>query len=511
MTPALRILRTGIALCAALGLLSLTATPAAAQVSYFIFGQATSVHTPVTEVESEVTLAIPGVVPEDPEPAAAASGPVPLPGVTVEAYDAATNALLGLGQANRQGFYNLTYNRAVEANHQVRFLLFYDFKDGGRELVGSVDTNPAGDPIVVNNRLFSFNLQLINNEAVKAGEAAFSPTGEFLFIEVGDIDMDDIWDQQADAGNPASVGKLGLTKPPSAGHSLGPDLAFGATLELYGLFGEGTNAANTARYYRINYTGAASGSVCDPLYKKNYVLGAGSSVEVFRVLLGPKDPATLPPGLGNCVYELDERLAGQPIPGTMPAQFYSAFWTELGMRAKWNTRTVANGDYVLSVESWNAVGNPLPASGNDFSTLNLKINNQAPTSAIHNIQYLDGSIVLSDANPCQSVILNQVTASPLDDNLQFLITATHPANLLRQWQLFAWHGHNTADGEIAGDVYPLSAPPPVSQVFQTPAAITYQTCAYRFRLRVWPRITNGYQIVYIRDDNWYAAISVQTP
>lgn len=502
-----RLCRVALASALALPLLLLVAAPAAAQVSYFVFGRATSVHTPVAQVESTTTSALPGVTAGDPEPEGTVSSPVPLPGVTIEAYDAGTEAFLGKGRANREGYYNLGYDRPAEANHEVYFLLFYDFADGGREFLGQVDRTPAGDPIVVNSRLFSFDLELENDEAVRAGTASFSSVGEFVFLEVGDVDMDDIYDQQADPGD---ASRWGLTKPPSPGHTLGPDLAFGGTLDLYGLFGEGTGPADEAHYYRINYSGAESGSICDPLYKKNYVI-VGSSVEVYRVKLGPLAPADLPAPLGSCVYRLDERLVGQPIPGT--GHFYSAFWTELGRRALWSSRTVADGGYVLEVEAWNAVGTALPAATNDFATLNLKIDNRAPQSKIHNIQYLDGSVVLSDAAPCQTVVLNEVTSSTDDDSLQFLITASHPGNLVRSWSLRAWHGHDTFDGTVAEASYIPMGPDPavVNQVFQTPGSIGYQTCAYRFRLRVVPRITDGYDLIYVRDDNWYAAISVLTP
>lgn len=490
----------------ALSFLVLLAAPATAQVSYFVFGRAMSLHTPTDQVEATTTSPFPGLSADAPEPVGSSATPVPLPGVTLEAYDSATNSLLGSGRANREGFYNLSYDRPVEENHQVHFLLFYDFADGTRELVGRVEETSAGNPIVVNNRLFSFDVEMENDEAVVGGTATFSAGGEFLFTEVGDVDMDDIFDQQADPGD-ASL--WGLTKPPSPGHSLGPHLAFGGTLDLYGLFGEGTGPADTAHYYRINVAGPDANPVCDPLYKKNYVI-VGAGVEVHRVYLGPLDPATLPAaGMGDCVYRLDERLVNQPIPGTL--RFYSAFWTELGRRALWNTSSRPAGDYVLSVESWNAVGNPLPAAANDYATLNLRLENRPPQSVIHNIQYLDGSIVLSDANPCQTVILNGLTATPDDDSLQFQITADHPDDFVRSWQLFAWHGHNTPDGTIASGTYPFASPLPVNQVFQTPAAINYQTCGYRFRLRVIPRITNGYNIIYIRDDNWYAAVSVLTP
>jgi len=489
---------------------------AAADVSYFIFGRVLSVHQTADEVESVETSALPGVTIDDPESPNDPSAPVPLPGVTIYAYNLDTNTFLGKGQANREGFYNLSY-MAPAANHNVRFMIYLEFADGGKEFIGEVNRTPSGNPIEVNSRLFSYEIQLINKNAVKAGTAMFSPSDEFMFIEVGDLDMDDIYDEQQDPGDPS---KWGLTKPtaeagsPPDTRTLGPGFGFGRGLELYGLFGE----TSGARYYRINYSGPSTGSIQDKLYKKNYVI-VGTGIEVYRVLMGPKD-VTIGPVTLNNVYEVDERVAGECIPvdpddpislsPCIPGKFFSSYWTEIGLRAKWNTLNLGpanDGKYTLSVEMWDNMGNPLPASPNNYATLSLHLVNTPPESNIHNIQYLDGSIVLSDAAPCQTVLLNKVTTTTDDDNLQFNITARHPTSgFLRNYNLLAWYGHNTFEGEIDS-----STTPAVNQIVVTPGSITYQSCAYRFRLRVWPKITNGYHIIYVRDDNWYAAIKVHGP
>lgn len=493
-----------LTLAALVIILLVPAARAAADVSYFIYGRVFSVYQTADEVESQATSAIPGVTIDEPESPNEPSSPVPLPGVTIEAYNLDTNALLGKGQANREGFYNLSY-MAPPANHKVRFLIYLDSVDADsgdekREFVGEVNRTQSGDPIEVNNRLFSFEIHVINKNAVRAGTPMFSSTDEFMFIEVGDIDMDDIYDEQQDPGDPS---KWGLTKPtaeagsPPDIYTLGPDFGFGRGLELYGLFGE----TSGARYYRINYSGPSSGSIEDDLYKKNYVI-AGTGIEVYSTLMGPKD-VTIGSITLNNVYEVDELLAGEPIPGH-PGKFFSSYWTEIGLRAKWNTLGMTDGKYTLSVEMWDNLGNPLPASTNNFATLNLHLVNTPPESNIHNIQYLNGDIVLSDADPCQTVLLNKISSPTYDDNLQFLITAQHPTSgFFKKYILRAWFGHNTSAGPISS-----SSTPAINQIVVTPASITYQSCAYRFRLRVWPRITNGYHIIYVRDDNWYAAIEV---
>lgn len=508
---------------AALAMMALApAAQAQPVVSYFIFGQVVSDHQPQVDLETRTTAAIPGFTPAEPAPEGVGA-PVPLPGVTIEAYSVDSNALLGKGQANREGFYNLNYY-APQGDHEVRFQIYLDFVDGGREFVGQVENTPAGDPIIVDNRLFQYVIQVANAEAVRAGTAIFSPSGEFVFTEVGAVDMDNIYDAQQDA--PVPAGKLGLTKPPGPDHSLGPDLAFGGTLDLYGLFGE----LGGARYYRISWINDdippppecdpslcdhRTGSISNPLFKKNYLI-TGAGIEIHRIQMGPKNLVTAAGPL-NGVYDLEESLVGEPITGH-PGELHSNYWTELGLRAKWYTGDLIDGNYTLSVQAWDALGNPLATSTNPFATLNLHLVNTPPEARIHTIRYLGspGAVVLSDASPCQTVVLNLISPDASDDSLQFEITAEHPTGFLRAYQLSAWHGHDMFDGVIAADTYAspaphFSQPPPNPGYFDTPSSISYTSCAYRFHLRVWPRITNGYRIIHIRDDNWYASLSVLSP
>ncbi len=330
---------------AGLGIL-LILLPAAAQdqVTYAIWGQAAAVRQTSDSVESDnPTAALPGVTVDEPEQAQnPATESAALPGVTIEVFRVDNGARLGTGKADPNGWYNVAY-LAPLANHQVRFVLYYDFTDldtgaTKREYVGRVDKTASGDPIEVNSQSFRFDL-LVPSETFIGGPAPTSPVphlpNEFLFIEVGDIDIDDIRDQDADSLGATAAG-VGLTKatalvgaPP--GRSMGPDHAFGGNLEIYGLFGP----ASTARYYRINWTRntsgppPATGSIKVPLYKKNFVIVSGG-VEVYRTLLGPKD-VTIGSVTLTDVYELDERLVGQPIPGH-PGRWYSTYWTELGLR-----------------------------------------------------------------------------------------------------------------------------------------------------------------------------------
>lgn len=494
------------------GLFALTWTvwtaPAAAQPLYTIFGRAAALYATSAEVESTTTSAVPGLTPADPELVCSGPDAVPLAAVTIEAFEVPGDSLLGTGQANLDGYFRVEYHHAL-ADHQVRFRVSLSFEDGGSQLIGE-----AG-PVLVDNQLFAYELGVCSTTGFPSGTSSFSTAGEFVFIQVGDIEMHNIYDQQQD---PADPNRWGLTKPPGPGHSRGPDWAFGRDLELYGLFEETT----PARYYQIHYSGPETGTIQTPLWKTNYVI-VGTGIEVHRRLLGPKNVGPL-----TGVYELDEFLDGQPIPDH-PGRFYSTFWTRPGLRAIFDTDRsrgnpaddLTDGKYELSVEAWNAAFAPVPAATNNFSTLSLHLVNTPPEVKIHNLQYLNGDIVLSDAAPCNNVLLNRVSSPTFDDSLQFEITARHATRFpdpldpthsgLRRWQLFAWHGHDTPDGAIAEATYPFAAAPPDHDVFATPGTISYQSCAYRFRLRAWPRITNGRDTVYVREDNWYVAIQVLTP
>lgn len=523
----------GLGLVAAAALLLLLVVPAEAQVIYAIWGRAQVERVAADPGDSSATLAIPDVVVPDPatvtDPDDAAFDPIHLPGVTIEVFRVSDGVRLGTGRSDRDGWYNVTYV-AEAGGHDVRFTVYLDYKDVAtgadkREIVGRVDKTPSGDPIT-NAGILNFDLDVPSDSFIGGGFPVVSPIAEFVFTEVGDIDVDDICDQQADSVNPAcGAANWGLTKastlvgaPP--GTAIGTGLAFGHSLELYGLFSDVNppGPARPARYYKINYAGPVSGSLSAPLWKKNFVL-VGSSVEVYRTKLGPMDvavadfPVGCPPGgvALTGAYQLDDRLAGEPIPG-VPGRFYSNFWTELGLRGWWKTASGpdsvagSDGKYVLSVETWDECGLSLSAT-NDYANIDLHVVNTKPESIIHQIEHqTSGLPVLTDAAPCQTVHL-EPGGDPADDSLQFEITARHPDGFLKSWDLRGWFGHDTPISP-GNSLIESRTTPVVTTDIHTPATITYQSCAYRFRLRTVPRITNGYHIIYRRYDNWYACIDV---
>ena len=238
------------------------------------------------------------------------------------------------------------------------------------------------------------------------------------------------------------------------------------------------------------------------------MLHKNTSIEVYKVLMGPMD-VTIGATILTDVYMIDEFIAGEAIPG-YPGKFYSSYWTELGLRANWITTNRTNGQYELSVELFNDLGAPVTTSTNDFADLNLYIMNTPLEGQIHEIQYDDaaGTTILTDANPCQTVILNHITPTTDDDNIQFLITAKHPyPEFFLDYTLSCYSGHDSFEWSIPNDINYKD-----NDIVETPATYTgYHSCAYRFHLHIRAKITNGYDRLYRKNNNWYVGISVVTP
>jgi hypothetical protein len=454
---------------------------------YHIYGQVTNKYT--------CTETVPGL--EDPVEEECDEAR-PIPAVTVEVWNADTSTLLGSDASDLYGLYHVEYTAPAAALHTIYFRVLWNI-GGEMELLGEVHEKTDGSPIVVDNLLFPYSFYINGDGTIRFDDSPnFSTDGQFMFVEVGNIDMDDIYDQQHDSGFP---NKWGLTKD--------NDSAFGGGLELYGLFGE----SDEVYYYRIRYESLEGDTdyITDNLTKKNYQI-VGSDIVVNRIKMGPlttTDDPTLPVALAALnVYRLDERLSAEAA--------YSSYWTEVGLRALWNTAG-KNGNYTLSVEAWKHDGTPVAASTNNYATLNLHLVNTPPQCEIHEIQYLDGTTILGGAVECQEVVLNKITASTDDDNIQFEFTARQDNGFMGQYWLRVLHGHDTPDGYVVNVSYSPIDPPifygtdPAPQVVVTPPAIAslYQSCAYRFSLHIHPRITNGYdRHIYESEDNWYVCISV---
>ncbi|MBN2531451.1 MAG: hypothetical protein JXB88_01095 [Spirochaetales bacterium] len=422
------------------------------------------------------------------------SAPVPIPGPVIEIWDRETKILLGTGEGSIAGYYHVMYT-APEEPHTILIRVLH-IVDGSPMLIGEMYEMPDESPILVNNRIFSLMIYAKSLDELRFSSTPLvSPSGQFMFVEVGNIDMDDIYDKEQDFSYSS---KWGLTKD--------NDSAFGGVLELYGLFGLPTGTDDIPYYYRIHYHASDTGDdgyITDDLYKKNYTI-IGLGVDVNRINMY-KGTVTTPSGPLDNVYVCDE--------GLVRKDHYSPYWTEVGMRALWDTRG-KTGEYTLSVEIWNKDGIPItPPVLNHYATLNLHLVNIPPICEIHTIEYLNNAVILGPGEECASIILLLNDGVSVNDNIQFNLTAWHDQGFVGKYELHVWHGHNTSDGDVFDISYSISDPPYQFGVsgatFVTPSSIHYMDCAYRFRLHIWPRITNGIdRHIYEREDNWYAGIDV---
>jgi hypothetical protein len=427
------------------------------------------------------------------------SDPVPIPAALIEIWNADTMILLGSGGASLSGYYHVMYTFPDEPHPVIVRVL--QIVDGVPMLMGEVTQMPDESPIIIDDRDYTLILNVRTPNSIRyADSIQVSPSNQFMFVEVGNIDMDEIYDKEQDGFPYAN--RWGLTKD--------NDSAFGGDLELYGLFGLPTSLATIPYYYRISYksTEGDSGYITDPLWKKNYVI-VGTDILINRINMY-KESVTTWMGPLDHVYVCDE--------GLIQRDGYSHYWTEIGQRALWKTGTKV-GNYTLTVEVWSKEGIPITPSGpvNNYATLNLHLVNNPPDCIIHTIEYLDGSIILGPGDECSSIILLRNDGYADNDNIQFNLTAWQDEGFIGRYQLKVFHGHDTVDGNVFDISYtttfPPSAPPELFGVnpdtFISPPSIIYQDCAYRFRLHIWPRITNGIdRHIYEQQDNWYAHIDV---
>jgi hypothetical protein len=425
------------------------------------------------------------------------SDPVPIPAAVIEIWDSESMILLGTGEGSMSGYYHVMY-MAPDEPHTV-FIRVLQIVDGDPLLLGEMHEMPDESPVLIDDRMYSLLIYIDSDNAIRFSDGPLTgATGQFMFVEVGNIDMDEIYDEEADPGYP---NKWGLTKD--------NDSAFGRTLEIYGLFGLPTGP-DIPYYYRIYYEASDtsdSGYITDDLYKKNYVI-VGTNIVVNRINMYQGTVTTAVSGPIDNVYVCDEGLIWE--------DGYSPYWTEVGMRALWNT-SGKTGKYTLSVEVWDHLGNPIMSSGsNDYDTLNLRLVNNPPECVIHTIEYLDGEIILPGlgGDECSPIVLLLNDGYALNDNIQFNVTAWQDEGFVGRYELQVRHGHDTIDGDVFDISYSITDPPDtqygVDEVtFVTPGSITYIDCAYRFRLHIWPRITNGIdRHIYERQDNWYATVNV---
>ncbi len=270
------------------------------------------------------------------------------------------------------------------------------------------------------------------------------------------------------------------------------DAAFGGTLWIRGLFGEGDDVD----YYQIlaaPYGTSATEALDDPLTKTHFTINPDGSVNKNRVRMGP-----LTVGDVDNVYKLNKE----------------GYWSFTDLRFIWRTGGL-NGKYNVVIKPYRLVGGSLQEVSlpqNDLDHFTLVINNKPVDMEIHRIKYADGTPLME----CEKINLPHGG----DSSLIFTITASHPDGFLRYFNLDCQWGNNRYGGRFIREQYAGlhdSSPPawtgltnheliPLLPRNSDGDVMPWHTCPYRFRLVGGSRITDGAGYLKWDVDNIYQSI-----
>ncbi|KPK78130.1 MAG: hypothetical protein AMJ79_00740 [Phycisphaerae bacterium SM23_30] len=379
--------------------------------------------------------------------------------------------------------------------------------DGLDDILGNLDDNlrlqvtspciDTGDP----NPLMNDSDGTRNDMGAYGGPGAdlggigVIPGSGFLFTDVGNIPRSEITQDDLNPNllqGTANVVGSGLGIPTYV------NTAFGRSLWLHGLFG--ADNMDDIDYYQV-LAGLWDGTTPpDPLEPGDWVTLDDKLVKVrwFYTTEWESEYVTIGPREIDGVEDL---YLLTPTPT-------DDMWSRLTVRIIWNTRNYANGLYTLTVKAYreDPPGNltDVTASLGDIAAgeLILRIDNTPVTSIIHNVKYDPDNPYYIPADDGEIKECSIINLTDENENLRFTLTASHANGFLRQFTLDNIWGKNQNGGVIAQELY--SNPPPLwngvtnteyqSQFAPDPPGNLqpWRRCAYQFRLRVWPRITNGF-------------------
>jgi len=318
------------------------------------------------------------------------------------------------------------------------------------------------------------------------------PGSGFLFTTVGNIPRSEI---TQDDLNPDLLKGTANVSVSGLGIPTYENTAFARSLWLKGLFGD---LDTDVDYYQVllgSWDGATPPDPADPndwetldrqlvkvLYTYNEILGEW---EWEYVTVGPHGIDGL-----EDLYQLTT----------------TGFWSHLDLRIIWNSNNHPDGLYTLTVKAYHE--NP-PETLTDITTLLgnvgeliIRVDNSPVTSIIHNVKYDPNSPYYVSADDGEIQECSIISLGSENENLRFTISASHPNGFLRQFTLDNIWGRNQNGGVIAQEIY--SNPPAqwngvTNTEYQSINAPNppgnldpWHRCAYQFRLRVWPRTTNGF-------------------
>jgi hypothetical protein len=189
----------------------------------------------------------------------------------------------------------------------------------------------------------------------------------------------------------------------------------------------------------------------------------------------------------------------------------------------WHTNSWDNGKYTLRYKAYRLVGTTLESKillPNTYDHFTLIVDNSQPEVVINRVKYDNGLVIPK----CDIINLNNST-----ENLKFDITAWHENGYLDYYILSVHYGKNQNGqngGYVVYDYYNTlhDSPPPTWQGYEdieveafppTPPVIVpppdvdpWMTCAYRFRLYVRLRTTDGKQYIYDKEFNDHYYIDI---
>ena len=339
----------------------------------------------------------------------------------------------------------------------------------------------------------------------------------FIITNIGNIPTSD--------GNVPLIGRdgnepnVGLANVSSAASGLFgipayKDSPFGRTLRVKGQFGLYDDVdvyqIMIAPWVDINEPAPEDYVVLDdewgglPLGKTRWYKDANGHTKTEYVKLGPKTIDGK-----EYLYILNKATDG-------------SIWSNYDLRIRWNTKVVENGIYTLTYKAYRwadpcettLVEVSLPPT-DGWDHVILHVDNNPVTAIIHDVKY-DPNEGNPNYDPAVDGNIPECAIIGLTDpneNLRFVITASHPTGYLKRFLLDTVAGKNEYRGKIADESYSPTTPPywdgVHSMEFNTkdapPSLMEWKRCAYQFRLRAWGRANDGEDYIYydIFSDHYY--------
>jgi len=328
--------------------------------------------------------------------------------------------------------------------------------------------------------------------ADEGGIGVFSGSG-FKFTTIGNIPVAEITQDDLDPMLLKGTANVEANIASALSIPAYDNTAFGSSIWIYGLFGD---LDVDVDYYQI-LIGPWDGDTppvpddFEPLDDKltkvlyTYDVGLGEWTYAY-IKLGPKSIDGV-----DDVYQLTK----------------AGFWSHIDLRMIWNTRSYADGKYTLTCKAFHEdpVGTltDITASLGTVDSVIVQVDNTPVTATIKTVRYDEGSPnwnAISDGEIVECAIIN------LEDdmeNLRFYVTASHSNGYLRHFTLDNIAGKNDNRGVIAEQAYTDASPRlwhgVTDEQFRSEDAPNppgnleqWIRCAYQFRLRAYPRVTNGF-------------------